>query len=206
MRKRIIQDNFTVNNVTGTSYSSVISLDDCAETISVQVVADVNTPSAVIVASAAITINTDPTHPSSFHSVAHGLIDGLKVQVSTSTTLPTGITAVTDYFVIKTDADYFKLATSLVNALAGTAQSITNVGVGNQTVTPTAIAGGTWTLQQSNDGTNYADVASATNVTTDASFFVEKIDPTSKQMRIKCVVTAGMFSCDNHVLVKGGQV
>jgi hypothetical protein len=200
MRNRLIQTSYPVNSVTGTSYSSVISLEG-AETISVQAVVDVDTPSAKTFVAAAIDIATEYITITS-----HGLPVGLKGQVSNPGTLPTGITAVTDYFVIVIDANTIQLASSLVNALAGTSINITNIGAGTNTFTPTAIAGGTWTLQESNDGTNYSDVASATNVTADASFIVKVVDPSTKQMRIKCVVTAGSYSSENYVLVKGGTI
>jgi hypothetical protein len=200
MRRAIISKSYPVNNVTGTSYSSTIPLQ-YAETISVQASVDVNTPTAKTFLAAAIDIATE------YITIAsHGLPVGLKGQVSNPGTLPTGITAVTDYFVIVIDANTIQLASSLANALAGTSIDITNIGAGTNTFTPTAIAGGTWTLQQTNDGTNWADVASATNVTADASFYVEKIDPTSISMRIKCVVTAGSYSSENHVVTKGEEV
>lgn len=52
--------------------------------------------------------------------------------------LPTGLTALTDYYIIKVDANTFQLATSLANALAGTAVNFTTDGTGTQTATPTA--------------------------------------------------------------------
>lgn len=52
--------------------------------------------------------------------------------------LPAGISALTDYFVIKVDADHFKIATTLTNALAGTNVDITGNGTGTNTATPTA--------------------------------------------------------------------
>ena len=61
---------------------------------------------------------------------------GLKVQVSSSVTLPTGLSASTDYFVIALTDSTFKLASSLANAVAGTAINISAVGTGTMTVTP----------------------------------------------------------------------
>lgn len=51
---------------------------------------------------------------------AHGLVTGQRVQITTTGTLPTGLTASTSYYVIVNDADSFWLATSLANAAAGT--------------------------------------------------------------------------------------
>lgn len=54
--------------------------------------------------------------------------------------LPAGIVAVTNYFVIKVDADNFQIATTLALALAGTQVDITTNGTGTQTATPTGAA------------------------------------------------------------------
>lgn len=56
------------------------------------------------------------------------------VQVSTTTTLPAGLAASTNYWLIRVDADHFKFATSYANAIAGTAIDITTAGTGTQTV------------------------------------------------------------------------
>lgn len=73
------------------------------------------------------------------HVVAHGLNTGDgPFQVSNSGgALPAGLTALTDYYVVKVDADNFKLATSLTNALAGTIIDITSNGTGTQTISDT---------------------------------------------------------------------
>ncbi len=75
-----------------------------------------------------------------FTAVAHGLLTGDgPFQVSNGGgALPTGLTAATDYWVIRIDADTFYLATSLANALAGTNLSISDDGTGTQTIADTA--------------------------------------------------------------------
>lgn len=62
---------------------------------------------------------------------AHGLWDGATVRFTTTGALPTGLTAGTDYFVTKIDANTFNLSTTLVNQIAGTkiATSGTQSGV-----------------------------------------------------------------------------
>lgn len=89
---------------------------------------------------------------------------GDKVQVSTTTTLPAGLAASTDYYVIvlqrtgasgsnKGDLTKFSLATSLANARAGTAIDITDAGTGTHTVTrhaePRYTCNGALSLDQS---------------------------------------------------------
>jgi len=64
---------------------------------------------------------------------------GQTVVLSTSGTLPTGLSATT-YYVIRSSATAIKLATSVANAVAGTAVDITAVGVGTSTLTQTLTA------------------------------------------------------------------
>lgn len=59
---------------------------------------------------------------------------GTQVTVSSTTTLPAGLSASTTYYVIYQSATTFKLATTLANALAGTAVDITDTGTGTHTV------------------------------------------------------------------------
>lgn len=51
---------------------------------------------------------------------AHGLYDGATVRFTTTGALPTGLTANTEYFVTKVDANSFKLSSTLANQVAGT--------------------------------------------------------------------------------------
>jgi len=69
-------------------------------------------------------------------ATAHGLHtgDGPFTVSNSGGALPAGLTAATDYWVIKINADTFYLATSLANALAGTKVFITTDGTGTQTI------------------------------------------------------------------------
>lgn len=77
---------------------------------------------------AAVTSNTDTW------------ITGMKVQMTTTNTLPTGLSLATDYYVIRASSTSLKFATSLANAVAGTAIAWTNDGTGNHTITHTLTA------------------------------------------------------------------
>lgn len=72
------------------------------------------------------------------HKVAHLLEtgDGTCVTSNSGGALPGGLAAATPYYVIKVDADNFKVATSLANAYAGIAIDITSNGSGTNTWTP----------------------------------------------------------------------
>jgi hypothetical protein len=62
------------------------------------------------------------------------LMNYTTVQVSTTTTLPAGLSAATDYFVIKLTDTTCRLATSYANAVAGTYIDITDTGTGAHTI------------------------------------------------------------------------
>lgn len=200
-----IEKTVSINNITGTTNSASINLYD-SKHLSIQCVIDVNTPAAKTYAGVA---DVDPstnyiTEPS------HGYYTGLKGQMTTVGTLPTGVSAGVDYFIIKVDADNYEIATSLVNALAGTAVDITADGVGNSTFTPTAIAGATVKLQKSNDNSTWDDVASAASITVDGDVWFEI--PNSTQVglnyhyvRLQYTLTAGMMSTDNYIFAKGNN-
>ncbi len=69
-------------------------------------------------------------------ATAHGLETGDRVFLTTTGTLPTGLSASTEYFVIKVDADTLELATTLANAIDGTQIDITAAsGGGTHTIT-----------------------------------------------------------------------
>jgi len=62
---------------------------------------------------------------------------GMKVQLTTTGTLPTGLSLATDYWLIKVSSTILKLASSLANAVAGIAVDFTDSGTGTHTLTHT---------------------------------------------------------------------
>lgn len=58
-----------------------------------------------------------------------------RVQLSTTTTLPAGLSASTDYWTVRQSATTSKLATSYANAVAGVTIDITDAGTGTHTIT-----------------------------------------------------------------------
>lgn len=73
-------------------------------------------------------------------AVAHGLLtgDGPFRVSNDGGALPGGLSAGVDYWIIKVDNDTFKVATSLLLALAGTAVALSTDGTGTQTIADTA--------------------------------------------------------------------
>lgn len=62
-------------------------------------------------------------------------LTGVAVTLTTTGTLPAGLSTGTVYFIIKVGASTFKFATTIANANAGTAIDITDAGSGTHTVT-----------------------------------------------------------------------
>lgn len=133
---------------------------------------------------------------------AHGYKTGLKVQLTTTTTLPAGLATTTDYFVIYLTANTFSLASSLALAQAGTAIDITDAGTGTHTITPTSLAGASLKLQGSMDGVYYGDLpikatgdaTKSASITGTANFFLGETDVTVNYIRVYYTLTAGQLS------------
>ena len=71
---------------------------------------------------------------------SHGLVTGSPVVFTTTGALPTGITSGTTYFAIPTGVNTFQIATTAVNAAAGTAITTSGTQSGVQTGTTSATA------------------------------------------------------------------
>ena len=72
---------------------------------------------------------------------AHGFFTGLSCTLTTTGTLPGGLALATTYYIIKTGSGTIRFASSLANALAGTATDITSAaGGGTHTVDVTGSA------------------------------------------------------------------
>lgn len=80
------------------------------------------------------TITVTITNPAVFTKASHGLATGDCVELTTTGALPTGFSVYTNYYVIYVDASTFRLASSLANALAGTAIEGTGTQYGTHTL------------------------------------------------------------------------
>lgn len=78
--------------------------------------------------------STDLCTYTSTTSIPSNLLTGTRVRVSSTTTLPAGLAAATDYYLIRMSDTTFELASSYANALAGTQINITDAGTGTHTV------------------------------------------------------------------------
>lgn len=77
---------------------------------------------------------TDICTYTSTTSIPSNILTGTRVRLTTTTTLPAGLSLATDYYVIRLSDTTFSLATSYVNAVAGTDIDITDAGTGTHTV------------------------------------------------------------------------
>lgn len=66
-------------------------------------------------------------------NIPSNILTGTRVRLTTTTTLPGGLSLATDYYVIRLSDTTFSLATSYANAIAGTAINITDAGTGTHT-------------------------------------------------------------------------
>jgi hypothetical protein len=139
---------------------------------------------------------------------SHLMETGLKVRLTTTGTLPSGLSTGVDYFIIAIDANTIQLASSLANALAGTPIDLLNYGASEavNTVTPSALAGATISIQKSNNDEDYSDVATPTAIAADGTVWFEVLNPTYKFFRIKYVLTAGSLSAENYIRVIGDKL
>jgi flagellin len=69
-----------------------------------------------------------------FSATSHGFTTGDRVQYGSTGSAIGGLTSGSDYYVIADTANTFRLASSSVNALAGSLVSLTNAGTGTQSV------------------------------------------------------------------------
>jgi len=200
--------NFSLlsESIGATTNSAVVNCETI-KTLSVVANVDVNAPTSVAVAAASVNITTD-----AMTSAAHGMATGLKGQFTTTGGLPAGLSLLTDYYIIKLTANTFQVASSLVNAQAGTFIDLTTQGTGTHTFTPAALGGGVAKMQFS-----YGDIQNrhsprdsslwdwydvptgaitnpSQNITADGVLYWEKIDVPWSYIRINFALTAGQYN------------
>jgi len=149
---------FAATNVAGNS-KKVFDLRGGVKGAAIQISIVEACLSASAVPAACVTVACD-----SYTEAAHGFVDGLKGQwTTTCVDLPSGLCAVTDYFVIYVDDCTYKVGSSRANALAGTAVALADAGTGTHTFTAACAdcTSGTVTVRYSVDGNTYTVDAGA---------------------------------------------
>lgn len=140
---------------------------------------------------------------SQFTIPSHGFPVGLKVRGTTTGTLPDPLQLATDYFVIVIDENTIQLATSLANALAGTAIDLVDAGSDGavNTLTAVSLAGATFLCRKSNDGVTWIDVASATSIAADGTVMVSDTAIAYRYLKIVKTLTAGVVDMQAYLLL-----
>lgn len=132
----------------------------------------------------------------------HDLVTGEPVQVSSTSILPTNISAATNYYAIKLSDTTFSLASSLANAQNATAITITSVGTGTHTIGGVVLAGGSLKLQGSMDGTNWVDLpikssgdaTKSANITATGNLYLSEDNLKVNYVRVYFTLTAGALN------------
>jgi len=179
----------TLSDIVTTRLSTPVDVRG-VKTVSLESVTTVRFPSAKNFDAADVEQSGDNT----VDIDATDFVTGLKGQVSTTGFLPTGLSGSTDYFIIKDDDTFVRFATSLGNALAGTAVTITAIGVGTHTFTPTSLAGGSVIHERTNADQAEIDAGSATWASIDSASSISgsspprwytQVDPESTYIRAR---------------------
>lgn len=136
---------------------------------------------------------------------AHGYVTGVAVTLTSTGTLPAGLATATTYYLIVVDENTVKFASSLVNALAGTAIDITNEGssAGVNTLVVTALAGDI-VLQGALDLAGpWFDLAPAQALGSETEFLFALTNPGTRYVAIYGDLDSGVVSIAQRALGKG---
>lgn len=134
----------------------------------------------------------------------HGLSEGLKVTLTTTGTLPAGLATATPYYLIIVDDDNVKFASSLANALAGTAVDITTEGssAGVNTVVVAALAG-SFVMRGSLDGDVWFDISASQTISSETEYLFSLTSPTVRYLALGVDIDSGQLTVDQTYLGKG---
>jgi hypothetical protein len=143
------------------------------------------------------------------YTAAHGLATGTLGRMTTTTALPTGLSLLTDYYVIRVSANEYAFADSLAHAQAGTKINLTGRGTGTHTFTPTALSAST-KLQKSLDGSNWVDVANgetllganSQTISADGSYIWTLPDCPFPYIRQTVTIAAGQLTMESKGYAK----
>lgn len=135
----------------------------------------------------------------------HGYSTGLKVQLTTTGTLPDPLTTATDYFIIVVDANTIQFAETEQDAEDGVAIELTDTGADGSvnTVTAVALAGASVTFQKSNDGETWIDIEAATSISADGSVLLQQPNVSYRYFKAVKGLTSGIFNLKCLTLVVG---
>lgn len=148
-----------------------------------------------------VTVGSD-----SIAETAHGFQTGDKVQLTTSGVLPAGLALLTDYFVIRVDANNIKLASSAKNAEDNIPVDITAAaGGGNHTITGMETEGRSLDVWISNPSIGINDNGGSITVDAvnldirDLAFATDKVDVSGSTVELGATTLAAL----ENIVVSG---
>ena len=181
---------FTFSATTAQDSALILDMRD-AEKYIMQIKTAEATPAAFTITS---TANHIDTFNNRFYKAAHGLVTGSSVAITTSSSLPIGLTGA-GFFASKIDDDFFYIMDTRAKAITGTpAIVITSQGSGVQTFTPSGSYRGNVGIQYSLDGStwttiqNYSDNLGTSTLEDDnfnANWLRMTVEATQGQLYIK---------------------
>lgn len=135
---------------------------------------------------------------------SHGFSEGLKVTLTTTGTLPGGLATATPYYLIIVDDDNVKFASSLQNALDGTAVDLTNEGssAGVNTVVVATLAG-SFVMRGSLDNEVWFDISPSQTIGSETEYLFSLTQPTVHFVALGVAISAGQLTIDQKYLGKG---
>lgn len=198
--RRLALTDVLQSTKTSTYTGSSIDLDSCMGFAIVSVVTD-STPSPM---------NFATTDVSTVNSAIvlnnHGMLVGLKVRFTTTTTLPAGLSLLTDYYVIPTTSSTIRVATSLANAILGTYVSITTTGTGTHTITASASVAPIQSLEATIDNITWAPVSNSNQIMSATANLTEYQEPYYYNVRVLFTITAGQWLINSKIMIKGNDL
>ncbi len=151
----------------------------------------------------------DPT-ANSVTIPSHGYTTGAKCQLTTTGTLPAGLSTGTDYYLIVVDANTLKFATTQALALAGTPVDITGYGTDDavHTVAIVTTLAGTVKLQKNDEpedaAENWLDVTSSSQAFSGATTLNWTLtDIGYREIRAVVTTTSGTVTASVRLNAKG---
>lgn len=136
----------------------------------------------------------------------HGCETGLKVRFSSSGTLPSGLSAGVDYYLIRNTSDALEVASSLQNAFDGVGITFGSDGTGTHTITPEAAVTPTITLEASLDLEVWAPISGINVPLTATPYLIESETAYYHYLKVIVNVEGGQYNLYSKLMSKGQQI
>lgn len=133
----------------------------------------------------------------------HGYAYGLKIRFTTSGTLPAGISAGVDYYLLNVTTDDFVIATSMANLADGIFVNTTDGGSGTHTVNVQAAVGPWIELYGTIDDENYFLVQNSRKEITEEFTSIEHEVAYYHKLKVRIKIQGGQYNVNCKIMTKG---